>query len=67
MSLCFMYTTGKGTLEDLVKAHMWANISIANGNGKGSEFREILATGMTPSQIEKAQDLMNYQLSTDVS
>ena len=52
-----MYDNGKGVLQDYVYAHMWANITASNGEKNGAEVRDIIAKDMTPSQIEKAQDL----------
>ncbi len=56
-NLGIMYDNGKGVLQDYVYAHMWANISASNGEKNGAEVRDIIAKDMTPSQIEKAQDL----------
>ena len=56
-NLGHMYDNGEGILQDFVKAHMWANISASNGNKNGAELRDMVADDMTPSQIEKAQDL----------
>ena len=45
---------------DLIKsldAHMWYNISAANGDKDAQKNRDIVAKRMTPSQIEKAQEL----------
>jgi len=55
--LGFLYGRGRGVLQDKVLAHMWFNISSSNGSEHASENRDKLAKNMTPSQIEKAQDL----------
>ena len=52
-----MYAFGTGVLKDYVYAHMWGNIAASNGNENGGKFREFVAKEMTPSQLEKAQDL----------
>ncbi len=53
-----LYAFGKGTIEDIVYAHMWANIANSNGHDGGKKLIEyLIEQGMTPSQIEKAQDL----------
>ena len=52
-----MYAMGWGVIHDLVYAHMWANISVSNGIEGARKFVGLLAEAMTPSQIEKAQDL----------
>ena len=44
-------------LQDLVYAHMWYNIAALNGSEHASNNRDIIAENITPSQIEKAQDL----------
>jgi hypothetical protein len=41
----------------LVYAHMWGNIASSNGNENGGKLRDTVAKQMTPSQLEKAQDL----------
>ena len=56
-NLGFMYSNGQGVLQDLVYAHMWANIAASNGDELAVKNRDIAAAKMTPSQLEKAQDL----------
>tara|TARA_R110000824_G_scaffold375227_1_gene565948 strand:- start:795 stop:1439 length:645 start_codon:yes stop_codon:yes gene_type:complete len=55
--LAAMISLGEGVIQDNVYAHMWLNISRANGHKNGNKLIEILVKKMTPSQIEKAQDL----------
>ena len=52
-----MYSNGQGVLQDLVYAHIWANIGASNGNEIAAKNRDRAASRMTPSQLEKAQDL----------
>ena len=52
-----MYEDGLGVIQDNIYAHMWANISASNGNENGLRMRDFFASEMTPSQIERAQDL----------
>ncbi len=52
-----MYALGTGVPKDYVEAYKWGNLAAANGNEDGAELRDNLAKIMTPSQIEKAQDL----------
>ena len=65
--LALMYEKGEGFLQDFVYAHMWANLSVTNGYTDAKSLRDELANKMTPSQMEKAQDLArkclkkNYQ------
>ena len=56
-NLGLMYGKGTGITQDLIYAHMWLNIAASNGDKKAADNREIAAENMTPSQIEKAQDL----------
>ncbi len=57
INLGVMYGTGKGVTKDNVYAHMWYNIASSNGNKGGGKGRDIVAKGMTTSQIETAQKL----------
>ena len=52
-----MYALGRGVIQDNVYAHMWWNIAASSGEKKASKNRDMVAKQMTPSQIEKAQDL----------
>ena len=54
-NLGVMYALGKGVIQDWVYAHMWGNIAASNGDG--GQLRDLAAKQMTPSQLEKAQDL----------
>ena len=56
-NLGVMYGTGQGVIQDNVYAHMWGNIAASNGNENGGKVRDLVAKQMTPSQLEKAQDL----------
>ena len=61
-----MYASGQGVPEDIVRAHMWLNLSEAQaaqieGGQKlardAQEMRDALAGAMTPAQIAEAQQL----------
>ena len=52
-----MYEKGEGVLQNFVYAHMWSNLSVASGYSDAKSLRDKLANKMTPSQMEKAQDL----------
>ncbi len=56
-NLGLMYAKGEGVPEDKVLAYMWWNLAAANGIEDASTNKGIIAKGMTPSQIEKAQEL----------
>jgi TPR repeat protein len=59
------YALGDGLLEDLVKAHMWANLATMNGSKKGAELRDLIAKSMTQSQIVEAQKMARECLARD--
>ena len=52
-----MYIHGQGVIQDNVYAHMWFNIAASSGDKDAIENRDEVAGEMTPSQLEKAQDL----------
>ncbi len=52
-----MYAFGRGVLKDYVYAHMWGNIAATNGNELVAKLRDDFEKKMTPTQLEKAQDL----------
>ena len=56
-SLGVMYALGKGVPQDYVLAHKWYNLAAAQGEKDAAEYRDSLATEMTPSQISEAQKL----------
>ena len=56
-NLGVMYAFGQGVLKDYVYAHMWWNIAASLGDEDAVKNRDIVAKSMTPSQIEKAQNL----------
>ena len=52
-----MYDNGQGVVQDSVMAHMYWNIAGVSGDKDAIENRGMAEREMTPSQIEKAQDL----------
>ncbi len=60
-----MYNNGDGVIQDYVRAHMWYNISASNGIETASEKRDNTTKKMTPSQLEKAQDLARACVAKD--
>ena len=53
-----MYDNGTGVLQDYVRVNMWFNTAAISGKSRNvSKNRDIIAKRMTPSQLEKAQDL----------
>jgi TPR repeat protein len=55
--LGYMNANGHGVPQDFVKAHMWFNLSAAQGEAEAAENRDIVAAKMTPAQIAEAQKL----------
>ena len=54
------YFYGAGLLGfpvDREMAHMWFNIAASSGYKDAKKFRDLFAKEMSPSQIEKAQDM----------
>ncbi len=56
-NLGFMYGNGKGVPQDYIRAHMWWNIVASSGDKDAGSAREAVSKRMTPTQIEKAQNL----------
>ena len=52
-----MYAKRQGVLQDYSLAHMWWNICGSSGDKDCVKNRNIVEKKMTPSQIEKAQEL----------
>jgi len=62
--LGIMYFKGQGVLLDKNLAHMWFNISSANGSKVSREHRDIIAKEMTTEDIDKAQNLARQCMSS---
>jgi uncharacterized protein len=60
--LGFMYERGMGVSKDYVLAHMWSNLGRSQGAKLASSL-DKLEKKMTPSQIEKAQEMARNWLS----
>jgi hypothetical protein len=56
-NLGLMYGLGQGVAQDYVRAYMWFNVAAVNGNKLSVENRDIVASKMTPPQIEQAQQM----------
>ena len=52
-----MYAQGQGVPQDYVLAHMWFNLASSKGNKNYAHNRNMMEGKMTPSQIEKAQEM----------
>jgi TPR repeat protein len=56
-NLGLMYAQGTGVPQDDVSAHMWLNLCGSNGYKDAVKNRDIIEKDMSPSQIEKAQEM----------
>jgi TPR repeat protein len=52
-----MYFIGHGVPQDFVRAHMWLNLSAAQGYQEAVKWRDLVEKDMTPAQIAEAQTL----------
>ena len=52
-------------LQENVLAHMWYNLSAANGSDLGGENRDIIAKRMTAEDIAKAQAMARKRMNSD--
>lgn len=53
-----MYVDGQGVPQDIVTAYAWWDVSAAQGDEDAVKNRDIAAKDMmTPSQLEKGQEL----------
>ena len=53
-----MYDNGKGVSQNYIRAHMWFNFAVAQGNEMTRKNRDIVAKRMTSAQIAEAQRLV---------
>jgi len=56
-NLGFMYANGKGIPQDYILGYMWWYIAVSNGHKDAVFGRDAVSKLMTPTQIEKAQNL----------
>ena len=54
-----MHATGRGTSQDLVRAHMWFTLCADQGIGGSEVWRDHLAARMSPDEIAKSEELAN--------
>ena len=64
-NLGFMYANGQGVTQDYVRAHMWWNISASSGHKNSEANRDKVTMKMTPTQIEKAQEMARLCMKTN--
>ena len=51
------YYNGLGVQQDIVIAYAWLNVSVVQGFETAVKNRDLAAKKMTPSQLEKGQEL----------
>jgi TPR repeat protein len=56
-SLGILYVNGLGLQKDPVQSHLWFNLAATSGLSDAIKNRDLVATKMTPAQIEAAQKL----------
>jgi TPR repeat protein len=56
--LALMYDNGTGVIQDNNYAYMWWNFAASSGDKGAVKNRDLIAKRMTPSQLEKAQRLI---------
>ena len=56
-NLRLMCEEGHGTAQSLVRAHVWWNLSAAQGYKKSQKLREEVSKKMKQQQIAEAQEL----------
>jgi hypothetical protein len=54
-----MHATGRGTSQDLVRAHMWFTLCADQGIGGSEVWRNHLAARMSPDEIAESEELAN--------
>ncbi len=56
---------GESVLKDTSTAHMWWNISSANGSESGAKVRDTIEKEMTREQIADAAKRAKVRMSSD--
>ena len=64
-NLGFLYSNGKGVPQDFITAHMWYSLAASKGNDLAAEDRAIIASQMSPAEIERAQARAAQCLASD--
>lgn len=57
VNLGYLYGTGRGVPQDYVEAYAWYSIAASSGDETARNNREIVASEMSPNQLERAQAL----------
>jgi TPR repeat protein len=52
-----LYAVGESVPQDYIQAHLWLNLSAAQGNQEARKARNALAEKLTPQQLAEAQRL----------
>jgi len=51
------YATGEGVQQDRSRAYMWFSLAADQGSAPAVQYRDHIATELTPEQIQSAQEL----------
>nr|WP_256353538.1 hypothetical protein [Aeromonas sp. sif2416] len=51
------YAQGEGVPQNHVQAYAWLSVAATTGLKLATETRDLVARSMTPSQLEKGQEL----------
>ena len=54
--LGLMYSSGVGTLQDFVRAHLWLNLAAALGNANAAADRTRVEDRMSTAELQEARD-----------
>jgi len=55
--LGLMYHEGKGVKKDVVAAYLWVNLAASNGDTATAQYRDIIASEMSQTQLARAQQM----------
>ena len=57
-NLAMLYFNGQGVAQDYVEAYAWIATSEAQGQALSELFRHAVLAEMTPSQVERGEELV---------
>jgi hypothetical protein len=64
-NLSILYSLGKESDRDYLKAYMWANLASFNGSTKASKFRDSISTLMSEDDVNKSQQMSKRCLESN--
>ena len=63
-NLGVMYEQGDGVTKDIIRAHMWYSIAVANGSKDAVTPHEHYAKKLSPDQLAQAADMVQKCVSS---